>query len=140
MENSKYSSLSHNKTRLRYYFVFSTKYRRKCFDGIERQIKDCFSKAVQRSSKLKLLAFGVDRDHIHIVVSAPPSLSVAAISRQIKQLTTRYAWETCESHLSNFYWGNKAGKLWSSGYFCETVGNISEDKVLSYVENQGNMD
>ena len=117
MENSKYSSLSHIKTRLRYHFVFSTKYRRKCFDGIERQIKDCFSKAVQISSKLKLLAFGVDRDHIHIVVSAPPSLCVAAISRQIKQLTTRYAWETCESHLSNFTGGTKLGSYGLPGIF-----------------------
>ena len=37
-----------------------------------------------------------------------------------------------------FYWDNKKGKLWTNGYFCETVGDVSEDKILDYVENQGN--
>lgn len=58
---SKYISLSHSKSRVRYHFVVSAKYRRKCFVGIEEDVKDIFSEAVRRCDKAKLLAVGVDK-------------------------------------------------------------------------------
>ncbi len=39
--------------------------------------------------------------------------------------------------LKNFYWGSRREKLWTSGYFCETVGNVSESMMIEYVSNQG---
>lgn len=39
---SKYVSPSHSKSRIRYHFVVSTKYRRKCFVGIEEEMKRVF--------------------------------------------------------------------------------------------------
>lgn len=64
-------------------------------------------------------------------------MCASQIISHVKQLTTRLLWQGYEEVLSRFYWGNKKGKLWTNGYFCETVGNISEDKLLEYVENQG---
>ena len=134
---SKYMSLSHSKSRIRYHFVVFTKYRRKRFVRIEKDVKRVFSEAVQRCGKVKFLAVGVDKDHVHFIVQATPSVSPSQIVSRVKQLTTRMLWQEHEQVLSRFYWGNKKGKLWTSGYFCETVGNVSEEKMLEYVSNQG---
>lgn len=131
-------SLSHSKSRIRYHFVVSTKYRRKCFVGIEDDVKHVFGEAVAKCDKVKLLSVGVDKDHVHFIVQASPSVSPSQIVSRVKQLTTRILWQEHEQVLSRFYWANKKGKLWTNGYFCETVGNVSEDKILEYVENQGN--
>lgn len=135
---SKYVALSHSKSRIRYHFVVSTKYRRKCFVGIENDVKRVFDKAVEKCDRVKLLAVGVDKDHVHFIVQAKPSMSASQIVSRVKQLTTHLLWQEHEEVLSRFYWGNKKGKLWTNGYFCETVGNVSEDKMLEYVKNQGN--
>ena len=135
---SKYMSLSHSKSRIRYHFVVSAKYRRKCFVGIEEDVKRVFSVAARRCDKVKLLAVGVDKDHVHFIIQATPSVSPSQIVSRMKQLTTRMLWKEHEQVPSHFYWGNKKGKLWTNGYFCETVGNVSEEKMLDYVSNQGN--
>ncbi len=105
--------------------------------GIEDDVKRVFGEAVERCGKVKLLAVGVDKDHVHFIVSAKPDVSASHIISPVKQLTTRLLWQEHEEFLSRFYWDNKKGKLWTNGYFCETVGNVSEDKMLEYVENQG---
>lgn len=87
---------------------------------------------------MKLLSVGVDKDHVHFVVQAKPHVSPSQVVSRVKKLTTRLIWHEHENVLSKFYRGNKKGKLWTNGYFCETVGNVSEDKMLEYVENQGN--
>ena len=79
----KYVSLSHSKSRIRYHFVVSTKYRRKCFVGIEESVKRVFGEAVERCDKVKLLA--VDEDHVHFIVSAKPSVSASQIVSSVKQ-------------------------------------------------------
>ena len=53
---SKYVSLSHSKSRIRYPFVVSTKYRRKCFVGIEDDVNRVFDEAVERCDKVRLLS------------------------------------------------------------------------------------
>ena len=82
---SKYVSLSHSKSRILYHFVASTKYRRKCFVGIEEGVKRVFGEAVERCDKVKLLAVGVDEDHVHFIVQSKPNVSVSQIVSRVKQ-------------------------------------------------------
>ena len=71
------------------------------------------------------------------MVSFRPHWSLEQIVRRIKQLSTHLLWEKAPEHLGQFYWGTKRGRLWTGGYFAGTVGDVSEDKLLAYVENQG---
>ena len=48
---SKYVSLSHLKSRIRYYFVVSAKYRRKCFGGIEDDVKRVFGRSIENAAR-----------------------------------------------------------------------------------------
>ena len=36
-------------------------------------------------------------------------------------------------HLKKRYWGQH---LWARGYFCATVGTVTEEMILQYIENQ----
>jgi putative transposase len=36
-------------------------------------------------------------------------------------------------HLKKRYWGRH---LWARGYFCATVGTVTEEMIRQYIENQ----
>ena len=74
-------------------------------------------------------------DHIHILVRSVPKLSPLQIVRVLKQQTNYWAWQNYETYLKTFYW--KSLHLWTRGYFCSTVGNVSADTVHEYLEKQG---
>ncbi len=123
------------KGRLTYHFVFSTKYRKQSLAGIEEELYTSITKLAAKSH-FKVLEMAVENgDHIHLVVKANQSVSPAQIARSIKQRTTFDLWESSSVHLRRFYWGKKK-RLWSGGYFCGTVGNVSLENVLQHVKAQ----
>ena len=130
-----YRSFSGVKTRLRYHIIFSTKYRRRCLNPIRDRVLNSFYKAAS-ISHIKIHCIELDKDHIHLLLEFKPSLSIEQVVRRLKQLTTKYIWEENEEFLKNFYWKNKR-ILWSGGYFCSTIGEVSEKKIKEYIENQG---
>lgn len=122
---------SHCKNLILYHLIFVCKYRRKCFSNTDF------------AENLKLRFFEIDTidldyskpDHIHILVRSVPKLSPLQIVRVLKQQTNYWAWQNYETYLKQFYW--KAHHLWTRGYFCSTVGNVSADTVHEYLERQG---
>ena len=77
-----------------------------------------------------------DEDHIHILVSIPPKLSVGEVVRIIKANTSR-ALKIKFDYLKQVYWGTTA--IWSEGYFVSTVG-INEEIIKKYIQKQGEED
>ena len=130
-----YKSISHAKTYLRYHIIFSTKYRRKCLDSIRNSVLDAF-KLAESKSDFKILTMELDIDHIHLLLEIKPSLSIAQAVKRLKQLSTKYIWDNNEIYLKQFYWGSKR-KLWSGGYFCSTIGQVSERTIKYYFETHG---
>jgi putative transposase len=51
-------------------------------------------------------------------------------------VSTRYLYDNCLDYLRQFYWKNKR-VLWTHGYFCSTIGDMSKETVKHYIENQG---
>jgi len=68
-----------------------------------------------------------DSNHIHILCSFKPKFGISQIIKEIKQKTTPIH--------PDVYWGKK-NKLWSRGYFCSTVGNVSAFKIQEYIKKQ----
>ena len=68
---------------------------------------------------------------MHIVVSAPPNLASSEIMRRIKDQGARKLFEGCPE-LKRRYWGKH---FWARGYFCITVGQITEAMVKNYLEH-----
>lgn len=80
--------------------------------------------------------FNSDKDHVHMFVSIPPSMSVGEFIRIYKTNSARNIKKQFE-FLKQVYWGTDS--LWSEGYFVSTVG-INEHIIRKYVRNQGLID
>jgi putative transposase len=78
----------------------------------------------------------LDKDHIHLLMEFNPCYSISQVVRRLKQLTTWYIWRDNEQWLKKFYWSGKR-VLWTGGYFCSTIGEVSEKIIVHYIESQG---
>lgn len=126
---------SHAKTHLRYHMIFVTKYRRKCLNQIRDDVLMAFTEC-SRLSHIRILNMNIDKDHIHLFITFPPKYSIGQTVNRLKQFTTNYLYTKRESYLRQFYWKKKR-VLWTHGYYCSTIGNVSEETVFQYIENQG---
>ncbi len=77
-----------------------------------------------------------DKDHLHLLVSIPPTIAVGKVVGIIKQNTARFLKQKFP-FLKNVYWGTES--IWSEGYFVSTVG-INKSVIERYIENQGKKD
>ena len=77
-----------------------------------------------------------DIDHVHILLSIPPKLSVSEVVRMIKAKTGAVMRKRFP-FLDKVYWG--VDGIWSIGYFVSTVG-ITEETIRRYVQMQGTED
>ena len=77
-------------------------------------------------------AMSIQDDHIHIVVQAPPSTSVADVVQIFKGGTSRVLRKEFPE-MEEFLWGES---FWADGYFAETVGQVNEEVVMKYVRQQ----
>lgn len=122
-------------TNLRYHLVLTTKYRRPVLQGIGQSVYDAF-REVEKVSDFKIIEMNVeDGSHIHLALKMSPRYSVSSMVNRIKGITTHLVWERESQHLSRFYWKGKR-VLWTGAYFCSTMGDVSNDIVLRYIQNQ----
>ena len=121
----------------KYHLVFATKYRRKIFQpGIKEYLIELLKRVPRYCPEIKLIEINGEPDHLHLLVSIPPKMSVASVVNIIKSNTARELRKKFE-YLEKVYWGN-AG-IWSNGYFVSTVG-INEEIIRKYIERQGQED
>ena len=71
-------------------------------------------------------------DHVHLLLSVPPSKSISDIVQYIKGKSSRKLLSEF-GHLKKRYWGQH---LWARGYFVVTVGNVNSEEVQRYIEQQ----
>lgn len=74
--------------------------------------------------------------HIHILIKATPQIAPYDIIHKIKQITTYDMWKKYRQYLLKYFW-NGEHHLWTRGYFCSTIGDVSEQTLKDYIEHQG---
>lgn len=117
---------SHNKSLLLYHLVFPAKYRRKVFtDSVENTLKNTCVGIGERY-EIHFVEIGLEEDHVHFLVQSIPTLTVERIVTLIKSLTAREIFEKHPS-VKKELWG---GKLWTSGYYANTVGQYASEEVI----------
>ncbi|SRR5258708_1144694 len=120
-----------------YHIVIVTKYRKAIFnEGIFAYFKIKLAEITQHYPLIKIAQVNHDRDHIHLLVSIPPTMAVGKAVRLIKQNTAKELKQKFP-FLKEVYWGTEA--IWSEGYFVSTVG-INDKEIKAYIENQGKKD
>ena len=75
------------------------------------------------------------RDHIHMLVSFKPALSIEQVVRRMKMLSTHKLWASEPKAVIKHFRGSKK-RLWSGGYFVYTVGCMDTDATTAYIRNQ----
>lgn len=86
--------------------------------------------------KIHIIDVNTDVDHIHILLSCAPKLSISDAACIIKSNTARQMKKKFK-FLSEGYFDKQA--IWSIGYFVSTVG-INESVIRKYIELQGEED
>ncbi len=129
-----YKKQAHAVYYARYHIVVSTKYRRKVLKGgIGEYLKRKVLQVGKFHPEIEMLEVNTHLDHIHLVVSIPPKLSVSQVVNMIKA-NTGHSMRKKFLFLDKVYWG--VNGIWSTGYFVSTVG-INEETIRKYVQKQG---
>lgn len=85
---------------------------------------------------IKILEINHDRDHVHMLISIPPTMSVGNVVRTIKCNTSRRMREEYAFLKKTYYYHDG---IWSDSYFVSTTG-VDEMAVRKYIEDQGKKD
>lgn len=129
----RYKSLNNKKYRLQYRMIFSTKCRRKLLESLKEDLFESFKKA--ELPNFKILLTETDQDHVHFLIEALPTVSIDKIVKILEQRSTYDMWKNHENYMKGYYWRNKH-HLWTRGYFVASIGEASEEVILSYIKNQ----
>lgn len=124
-------STAHSKYRCQYHIVFAPKYRRKViYKELRADIGQIIRKLCEEK-KVEIIEAQACPDHIHMLVSIPPYLSVAQF---VGFLKSKSALMIFDRHANLKY---KYGRrnFWARGYFVDTVGR-NEKAIKEYIKNQ----
>ena len=122
---------SHTVFQIEYHFVWVTKYRYKVLTAeVGERVRELV-RQICETFEIRIVKGVVSKDHVHILVSAPPNMAPGEIMRRIKGNTASRLFEEFP-HLKKRYWGRH---VWASGYFCATVGQMTEEIIKNYLEH-----
>lgn len=131
-----YLSKNHAKYLLKYHVILVCKYRRKTLVGNVGMSMKHILLDIAQESDFDIEVMETDKDHVHLLVSAPPKLSPLMIVRRLKQESGARIWQRHPQDVRRFYWGGHK-IFWTKGYFVSSVGNVSQETIQCYIENQG---
>ena len=95
---------SHTVFKIEYHFVWVTKYRYHILkDEVGLRVRELIKQTCE-AHEIRILKGVVSKDHVHILVSSPPSLAPSEIMRRIKGRTATKLFEEFP-HLKKRYWG-----------------------------------
>lgn len=117
-----------------YHLIWVTKYRNQTFttEVLSNEMKAILQQ-VADDNDIVIEKMEVMPDHIHMLISFPPSKAPAST---IKALKGRSAYIFLQNHPEircSQYWG---GHLWSPSYYMSTLGNMSKEVVEKYINDQ----
>ena len=123
---------SHVQYDLQYHLVWTTKYRYKVLNGkIAERTRELIRQSC-KSMDITIIKGAISKDHVHVLISCPPSISISKIVQQIKGKSSRVLLQEYKD-LKRRYCGQH---LWASGYFCRSVGVVTDKIIKEYIENQ----
>ncbi|MFL0198898.1 IS200/IS605 family transposase [Clostridium sp. WILCCON 0269] len=124
-------SLAHTKWLCKYHIVFTPKYRRKIiYYKLREDIKEII-KDLCKWKGIKIIEGHMMPDHIHLLVSIPPKISVSSFMGYLKGKSSMMIFDR-HSNLK-YKFGNR--HFWAEGYYVSTVG-LNEATIAKYIREQ----
>jgi putative transposase len=114
------------------HLVFVTKYRRGVFKVCHLEaLREAFTKICFDFDALLVEMDGED-DHVHLLVSYPPKVSLSKLVNSLKGVSSRTL-RARFPDVKNRYWKNV---LWSPSYFAASCGGAPISIIRQYIEQQ----
>ena len=132
---NKTNSMAHTKWMCKYHIVFTPKYRRKAiYNQYKVSIRDII-KQLCAYKGVEIIEGHLMLDHIHMLVSIPPKMSVSSFMGYLKG---KSALMIFDKHANLKYkYGNR--HFWAEGYYVSTVG-LNEATIKKYIQEQEKSD
>ena len=122
---------SHSTYRCQYHIVFAPKYRRKEIYGKLRKDIGQILRKLCEQKKVEIIEAEACPDHIHLLVSIPPYLSVSQFMGYLKGKSSLMIFD----RHANLKYKYGSRHFWCRGYYVDTVGK--NKKIISeYIQNQ----
>ena len=130
-ENNEIKSTAHSKYRCQYHIVFAPKYRRKEIYGqLRRDIGEILRKLCEQKG-VEIIEAEACPDHIHMLVSIPPYISIAQFMGYLKGKSSLMIFD----RHANLKYKYGSRHFWCRGYYVDTVGR-NKKVIAEYICTQ----
>ena len=129
---AKYRKLSHAIYHCNYHVIFVPKYRYRILEGKVKEIIDQKIRQVCVWYDVEIEEMNIQPDHVHMLISVPPKLSISEVMGIIKGKSAIHLFKTKRRLKEKPFWGNH---FWARGYFVSTVG-VDEEVIRRYIQHQ----
>ena len=118
---------------LKCHVVWITKYRKPVLRGeVAVRLRELVRQTCA-SLEVYIESGHVAADHVHLLVSVPPQVSISQLMQHIKGRSSRKLLDEF-SDLNRQFWGKH---IWARGYFAASSGNVTDEIIKHYIESQG---
>lgn len=132
-----YRRTSHSVYLCDYHLILTTKYRHSVITP--ELWKHLYGKIIELTKHYPTIYIkeaNHDKDHVHLLISIPPQMSVGSVVRLLKTNTARNLKK--QFPILNKHFCGTDG-IWSEGYFVSTLG-VGQEIIKRYIANQGELD
>lgn len=131
---SSFKTSNHAAYSLHYHIILTIKYRNKC---ITKEMLDRLGAIfvnVSDSWRCKLIEFGGESDHVHLLVEAHPSMDLSRFVGNLKTVSSRHIRKEFAEHLRKYFW---KVRFWNSAYGVVSAGGHANiEQLLAYIQDQ----
>lgn len=125
------NSLTHTKWRCQYHIVFAPKYRRQIIYGKYRIEIGKILRTICERNGVEIIEANACTDHIHMLVSIPPKISVSKFMGILKGKSSLMIFDRFAN--LKYKYGNR--HFWSRGNYVDTVGR-NKNAIRKYIQRQ----
>ena len=112
--------------------MFTTKYRKPVLRGDVALRVRALIREICRSNDIEIVRGHVGSEHVHLLLSVPPSLVPSRVMQTIQGKTSHHLLADFRT-LQKEFWGRH---LWARGYFVRSSGNVTDEVIARYIETQ----
>ena len=130
-QNTDVRSLAHTKWNCKYHIVFAPKYRRKVFYNEKREAIREIMRTVCQWKGVDIIEGEICPDHIHLLLSIPPKMSVSGFMGYLKGKSSLMIFQ----RFGDMKFAYRNREFWCKGYYVDTVGKNTA-AIKAYIQNQ----
>lgn len=137
LNHTQLSSGSHCVFNLKAQLIFVVAYRRKVISSTIERLKEIFSEVCRRD-RVRLLECSGEEDHVHLLISYPPTICLSNLVRKLKTISSLKIRQEFFNQIRRMLLGKR---FWTKSYFLISVRNGATTAIIKrYIKINGRID